>query len=118
MTQNNDDPAIWVPDACTLPTADRPLRIARFDGLFATGVTGLQRSAPDLARFDLRPDPAVAATAMDLCVRETACCSFFEFTLVATDGRVRMDVRTPPEHTDVLDAVVARARAAVAGAGG
>lgn len=117
MTQNDDHAQVWAPDACTLPTADRPLRVARFDALFATGVTRMQRSAPDLARFDLRPEPAVAATAMDLCVRETACCSFFEFTLVATDGRVTLTVRTPPEHRDVLDAVVARARAAAGGAG-
>ncbi len=25
----------WVPDACTLPTVDQPLRVAEFDDLFA-----------------------------------------------------------------------------------
>jgi hypothetical protein len=27
-------PDDWAPDACTLPTAERPLRVAEFDDLF------------------------------------------------------------------------------------
>jgi hypothetical protein len=28
----------WVPEACTLPTVDQPLRAAEFDDLFATAL--------------------------------------------------------------------------------
>ena len=40
MTTN--DP-VWAPQACTLPTAKRPVRVAEFDELFATGLRGQQR---------------------------------------------------------------------------
>jgi len=33
----------WVPDACTLPTAERPLRLAELDDLFATAVRAVHR---------------------------------------------------------------------------
>ena len=113
MTQQSAPTDTWAPDACTLPTADRPFRIAQFDALFADDVTDVHRSAPDRARFTLRPDPATAARAADLSVRETACCSFFEFTLSATGGRLTLTVATPPEHVAVLDAFVKRAAGAV-----
>ena len=55
---------------------------------------------------------ATAARAADLAARETACCSFFEFTLTATGGHLTMQIRTPAEQIDVLDALAARARRA------
>jgi hypothetical protein len=39
----------WVPEACTLPTVEQPLRVAEFDDLFATALRGIARPA-DLAR--------------------------------------------------------------------
>ncbi len=100
----------WVPDACTLPTTEQPLRIAEFDALFAADVTAVQQPSADTALLTLRPDAAVAARAADLAARETACCSFFEFTLTATGGQVTLQIRTPAAHIDVLDALVERAR--------
>lgn len=114
MTQNQpqNQPATspWVPEACTLPTPEQPLRLAEFDALFARDVTGVRRVAADVADLTLRPDPAVAARAADLAVRETACCSFFEFTITMTGGRTSMWIRTPAAQIPVLDAVVERAR--------
>lgn len=102
----------WVPDACTLPTADQPLRLAEFDALFAADVTDVQQPSADTALLILRPDARIAARAADLAARETACCSFFEFTLTATGGQLTMRIRTPPAQQRVLDAVVERARRA------
>ncbi|MHA6792344.1 hypothetical protein ACVGVM_02290 [Pseudonocardia bannensis] len=28
----------WVPETCTLPSSERPLRVAEFDGVFASSV--------------------------------------------------------------------------------
>ena len=67
----------WVPDACTLPTTDQPLRLAEFDALFTADVTDVQQPSADTALLTLRPDPTVAGRAADLAVRETACCWFF-----------------------------------------
>lgn len=102
----------WVPDACTLPTDQQPLRVAEFDELFAFGVSEINRVAVSQARFELRPDPAVAGMAANLAVRETDCCSFFEFTQTASGGRLTLVVTVPTEHAAVLDAVVNRARCA------
>ncbi len=103
------------PEACTLPTAERPLRVAEFDRLFATAVGAVERLGPLTARILLPPRPELAAEAADLVVRETQCCSFFIFALTATGGRLHLDVSVPESQTGVLDAVVGwveRARAA------
>lgn len=113
---DNERPGVWTwatPDACTLPTAEQPLRVAEFDGLFAHAVTWVDR--PDATRLllGLRPDPSVAARAADLAVRESECCSFFTFALTVNGERLHLEVTVPGERTDVLDSLAARATAGV-----
>ena len=103
------------PEACTLPTVERPLRIAEFDRLFATAAAPVERLGPQIARIVLPPRPELAADAANLVVRETQCCSFFAFALTATGGRLHLDVTVPENQIEVLDAIVGwveRARAA------
>lgn len=100
---------VWVAQACTLPTAARPLRLAEFDRLFASAVRSVQRPDRRQVRLELAPEAAVAARAVDLLVRETECCSFFTFTLTATGGRVSLEVAVPDQHVAVLDALADRA---------
>lgn len=92
----------WVPDACTLPTAERPLRVAEFDTLLSTGITGTVRVNAEHVRLTLRPERV--AEAADLVARESACCSFFDFALAGTV----LDVRVPETHVGVLDGLLAR----------
>ncbi|MDG4792572.1 hypothetical protein [Micromonospora sp. WMMD1082] len=99
----------WVPQACTLPTTEQPLRLAEFDEMFASAVVGVQRVDRMRVRLELRPEPGAAGRAADLMVRETRCCSFFTFTLTATGGQLALEVAVPAEHVDVLDALAARA---------
>ena len=94
----------WAPAACTLPTAERPLRIAEFDALFATAQT-LDR--PEATRLILSLD-APGATVRDLTARESECCSFFDFTVADRPGGVHLTIAVPPAHIDVLDALAAR----------
>jgi hypothetical protein len=101
----------WVPQACTLPTAEQPLRIAEFDDLFTAGLRSLDRLAP--TRLQLRLDAATEATARDLTARETRCCSFFTFDYTPRpDGELLLDVTVPQAHADVLDVLAVRAAAA------
>jgi hypothetical protein len=102
----------WVPDACTLPKVDQPLRVKGFDDLFRDAATEVRRVGVGRARLVLRPEPGIAARAAALSVRETQCCSFFEFTLSATGGELTMDITAPAGQVDVLDAFVDRARIA------
>jgi hypothetical protein len=102
----------WVPDACTLPTVEQPLRAAEFDKLFSEAATAVYRVADHRARLVLNADPAVAAQVADLAVRETRCCSFFGFTLSATGARLTLDITAPPDQVAVLDALVDRVRTA------
>lgn len=105
----------WVPQACTLPTAEQPLRVAEFDALFAETVTGVERMAPDRVRLDLRAEPGVAGRAAELAAAETGCCSFFTFAVTASGGALSLEVRVPGQYIEVVDALAARASA---GAGG
>jgi hypothetical protein len=106
MTTNDE---VWVPDACSLPSAELPLRLAEFDELFATAVRGEHRLSA--TRLRLLLDPAAEPRARDLTGRETQCCSFFTFTFAPADGAVQLDVEVPAAHVDVLDALAQRAKA-------
>lgn len=102
------------PDACTLPTAQRPLRIAEFDDLFRTAATAVTRMGPRRARWSLTPEPDVPARTADLVARESLCCSFFDFTLRVTQGSLTLDVAVPGAQIAVLDGLVDRARSVMA----
>ena len=66
---------------------------------------GVERVEPARLRLDLRASPQVAGRAAELVTAETACCSFFTFTLTASDGRLVLDIAVPATHVDVLDAL-------------
>lgn len=93
---------IWAPEACTLPTAERPFRVAEFDDLFRTSLRGAVRVDPQT--LDLTLDADARTTVEDLTARENECCSFFTFTL--TDTTLRIAV--PPTQTAVLDGLSER----------
>lgn len=108
---SSDPDVLTVPEACTLPTAEQPLRLAEFDDLFASAVTGVDRPAATRLLLGLPADPAVAARAADLVVRESDCCSFFTFALTVNGARLRLEVTVPGAYADVLDGLAARATA-------
>ena len=60
MGMNSADET-WVPEACTLPTVDRPLRLAEFDDLFATALWEQQRISPTELWWRLDPAAGVSA---------------------------------------------------------
>ncbi|WP_436771427.1 hypothetical protein [Yinghuangia sp. YIM S09857] len=101
----------WVPQSCTLPTAEQPLRIAEFDALFAGALRAVERPAPTSVRLVL--DRAADAVARELADREAGCCSFFTFVFDHdAAGRLLMDIAVPEAHADVLEALADRARGA------
>jgi hypothetical protein len=97
-----------IPQSCTLPAAERPLRVAEFDALFTGAVRAADRPARTRLNLKLAPTAEIAAQAAGLMVRETACCSFFTFTLTATGGALDLGVVVPDSHVEVLDALAAR----------
>ena len=97
------------PDACTLPTEERPLRRAEFDDLFTTAVTDIRWVGPTHARFGMSGDDGLADRVADLAQREQSCCSFFAFDIERDGDRVVLDVAVPPAYTGVLTALVGRA---------
>jgi hypothetical protein len=101
----------WAPDACTLPSTEQPLRVAEFDRFFADAVRTVDRRSPTSLRMELAPTADIAAQAASLAARETACCGFFTFTLIASGGTLLLDVSTPDRYVDVLDALALRAAA-------
>jgi hypothetical protein len=88
----------WAPDACTLPTAERPLRVAEFAALDVRRVESISATH---TRLHYSGDPEQVR---DLAARETECCSFFRFTV--TDST--LDVEVPDRYADVLAALVTR----------
>ncbi len=91
------------PEACTLPTVERPLRIAEFADLFATATAGVARTSPTRATVML--PSASLEVVRDLAAREMACCSFFTFTTVADGDCIAMTIEVPDQYADVLTAL-------------
>jgi hypothetical protein len=98
----------WAPAACTLPSAERPLRLTEFDELFAVAVRGLHRSGPTELSLTIAAAPGRADLVRDLTRRETECCSFFTFRLDDGDPLL-LRVTVPPAYADVLDALADQA---------
>ncbi|WP_241825628.1 hypothetical protein [Micromonospora sp. CB01531] len=99
-----------MPDACSLPTAERPLRLAEFDQFFRDAVRGADRLSTQHLRLQLDGADQVEQTARDLTARESSCCSFFTFDIARPDSNsLTLDVRVPAEHVGVLDALAQRA---------
>jgi hypothetical protein len=102
-----------VPDACTLPTAERPLRLAEFDHLFATAVHDVEAVSRTHARLRLAGPDGLTAWVRDLTARETECCSFFAFTITpepAGEGEAMvLDIEVPAGYADVLGSLAGRA---------
>jgi hypothetical protein len=106
-------PIDWVPSSCSLPTEDRPLRVAEFDALFAAHLRDVSRISDTAVELVLVGGDPVADTARDLADQETACCSFFTFAVRAEGQTVRVRVDVPPNQADVLTALADRAVAAM-----
>jgi hypothetical protein len=96
-----------VPDACTLPTAEQPMRLAEFDTLFATAVRAVEVLGPTHARMRLTGPADLEARVRDLTARETECCSFLTFTVTADDEDLILDITVPAGHAEVLTSLIA-----------
>lgn len=102
----------WVPQSCTLPTEERPLRVAEWDGLFAEHMRSLSRPQPLHLRLDLAGGEGVEDRIRDLAERESGCCSFFTFTTTPGKDLIHLDISVDQAHEAVLDALAARTAAA------
>lgn len=102
----------WVPEACTLPTVEQPLRVAEFDELFADAVRPAERMGPLMLRLYLPPGDQVVSAARELVDRETECCSFFSFEIRGSAAGTELEARVPESRIAVLDAIEERAESA------
>lgn len=98
----------WVPQSCTLPTEERPLRLAEWDALFSERLASSSRPEPLRLRLDLAGGPGVEERVRDLVGRESGCCSFFTFTTTPGENVIGLDIEVDPVHEAVLDALAAR----------
>ena len=97
--------------ACTLPTAERPLRLAEFDTLFAEHLTG-STWIDDRLRLELTGGDGLRDRVADLAARESECCSFFDFSLSGAGDTIVLEVGAPPERHDILAGLAEIARGA------
>src|SRR5688572_5055101 len=98
-------PPEWVPQSCTLPTEEQPLRLAEWDALFATQTVAPYRPDPLRVRLELPPGAHCEERTRDLAARENGCCSFFGFTVTGSPEGVVLDIAVGEEHEAVLRAL-------------
>ena len=100
-------------EACTLPTAERPLRLADFDDMFTTTLHSIEQPDDTHARLLLAGDESLSDRTQRLADAESSCCSFFTFGVsTVKDGLVALDIEVPSAYAGVLAGLVARAEAA------
>src|SRR4051794_41486368 len=95
-------------DACTLPRAERPGRLAELDALFAGSVRRVDRSGGSV-RLYLSGAPGLRETVRDLAHRESSCCSFLTFSVEGHDDGLTLGITAPAERRELLDALADRA---------
>ncbi len=100
--------------ACTMPSAERPLRLAEFDGLFADAVRRVEGDG-ELVQLRMAGPAGLRERVRDLTDRESSCCSFFGFGLAGSDDDLVLTVRVPAEHREILAALADRAAVLSAG---
>jgi hypothetical protein len=86
--------------ACTLPTAEQPLRVHELQALLGDALLDAQVLAPTHVVLWLRP--RAAAQVRDLVARESDCCAFFTFDVREGEHAVEVNVRVPAAYADVL----------------
>ena len=91
-------------DYCSLPTLERPTRLAEFDALFASSARRVVRDG-ESARIHLDGAAGLADRLRDLTERETTCCSFFTFTLRIDRTGTSLTVRAPADAAVSVDAL-------------
>ena len=94
--------------ACTLPTVERPLRLAEFDDLFRENVVAVDRDGLS-AQLSLRGATGLRDRVVDLTSRESQCCSFFEFSVDGDDDGITLGIGVPAARAEILDALSDRA---------
>lgn len=99
----------WIPDSCTLPTAERPLRAADFDRVFAEDLNSVTRDNPDVLMMRFRARAGLREELTELTRRESSCCSFFRFELAEAPDGVVLRVSVPSGRSEVLDDLQRRA---------
>ena len=108
-----------VEDFCTLPVAAQPLRLMEFDELFRSQIRPPRRIDAHHVEFGFASANGLYAHVSDLVARESACCSFFEFTInehaqdAADQDHLVLRVGVPANRDDVLEALTERAFAAM-----
>ena len=95
-----DDPS------CTLPSVERPLRIAEFEHLLSKATATAAVDATT-ATFSFAPEALTAAAAAELASREVECCSFFSFRLDIGAERLELTVQAPRGHEPLVAALQA-----------
>jgi hypothetical protein len=111
---------VWpVGEFCTLPTAAQPFRLMEFDELFRSQIRPPRRIDPHRVEFTFLGAEGLYAKVSDLVARETACCTFFEFTIAehphdpGGEDHLVLLVGVPASRADVLEVLTDRAVAAM-----
>lgn len=96
---------------CTLPTTERPLRLAEFEELFISSARQVDQDGRSVV-IRLSGAEGLVGRVRDLAARETSCCSFFDFEVEGTDDDLRLSISVPEGKEEILDALTLRARGA------
>jgi hypothetical protein len=106
-----------VEDFCTLPVAAQPFRLMEFEELFRSQTRPPRRIDAHRVEFTFANANDLYAHVSDLVARESACCSFFEFTInedaSADQDHLVLRIGVPANRDEVLEALTERAHAAI-----
>jgi hypothetical protein len=111
-----------IEDFCTLRTTAQRMRLVEFDELFRRQANPPRRIGQHQLEFSFADAEGLYAEVSDLMVRESACCSFFDFMIdqrsrAGVQDQLVLRVGVPASRADVLEALMDRAVAAVGEAG-
>jgi hypothetical protein len=97
-----------IPIMCTLSPDRMVRRLTELEGLFAEGLTGVER-APLRLRLTFDADADREAVIRDLLAREQRCCAFLGFSFERAAAGLVVEVTAPQDAGPTLDGMQALA---------
>jgi hypothetical protein len=95
-----------IPIACSLDASEARAQLGEWKEIFARVVTRVERTSPSRFEASLRVQSPGMSELVQLAQRETACCPFFDFSLIIDAASTTLVVVVPDDASPVLDEFV------------
>ena len=91
-----------IPIACTLSASDARSQLSEWQGILSHSVDNSERVSPNRLQLRFSADADIESV-INLAQRESACCTFFSFSIEIATDHLLLIIEVPNEAVQILD---------------